>query len=360
MPHPHGVHRGRGPSEGEPPMVRPDDRTPTRDVAPSLRALFGREVLGDELTGQDGKTGARLERITVDGRSYVLKHLHLADDWVMRATGDLGIRSVLVWQDGWLDRLPPELDHAVVAAAWDDRPEGRGAVLVMRDVAPHLVPEGDEALPAGQHRTFIEHMAGLHATFWGCPTTSGMLPLSTRLLMFGPPLGDTERARHGSDHVPTELVPRGWARLTEREPRTAGIVGALLTDPTPLVTTLAATPQTFVHGDWKAGNLGSQPDGRTILLDWAVPGIAPGSYDLAWYVCLNRARLPETKEATFGRYRNALEHRGIDTAGWWEQQLALCLLAVMLAFGWEKALGDGDELAWWTRQVHAAERWLQP
>jgi len=336
-----------------------EDPPSTRAVARSLRDLFGRDAVGEELTGEDGKTGARLERITVDGRSYVLKYLHLADDWLMRATGDLGIRSVLVWQDGWLDRLPAELDHAVVAAAWDDRPEGRGAVLVMRDVAPHLVPEGDEELPIDQHHAFIDHMATLHAAFWGCTSTPGLLPLSTRLLLFGPLLGATERARGGSDPVPTELAPRGWVRLAERAPRAAEIVGALLTDPTPLVTGLEATPQTFVHGDWKAGNLGSEPDGRTILLDWAVPGIAPGCYDLAWYVCLNRARLPETKEATFHRYRDALERHGIDTAGWWEQQLALCLLGVMLAFGWEKALGDGDELSWWVQQVHAAEAWLE-
>ena len=341
-------------------MAAPSEDPPrTREVARSLHEVFGRDVTGEELTGQDGKTGAHLERVTVDGRSYVLKHLHLADDWLMRASGDLGIRPVLVWQDGWLDRLPPGFDHAVVAAAWDDRPEGRGAVLVMRDVAPYLVPEGDAALPAEQHQRFIDHMAALHAAFWGSTGTPGLLPLSTRLLLFSPVLSATERARGGSDPVPTELVPRGWARLAERAPRAAELLGALLSDPTPLVTGLEATPQTLVHGDWKAGNLGSQPDGRTILLDWAVPGIAPGCYDLAWYVCLNRARLPETKAATCHRYRDALERNDIDTAGWWEPQLALCLLGVMLAFGWEKALGDDDELTWWVQQVHAAEAWLE-
>jgi aminoglycoside phosphotransferase (APT) family kinase protein len=97
--------------------------------------------------------------------------------------------------------------------------------------------------------------------------------------------------------VPTQLVPAGWARLLVRASQAATIVAELLDDPVPLAAGLTATPQTFVHGDWKAGNLGSHPDGRTILLDWAVPGIAPGCIDLAWYVCLNRARLPESKEA---------------------------------------------------------------
>ncbi len=341
-------------------MITQTHRTDTSHrVAVSLTELLGQPVTGDPLTGGDGKTGARLERVTLDGRRYVLKYLHLDDDWAMRATGDLEIRSVAIWRDGWLDRLPPSIDHAVVGAAWDDRPDGRGAVLVMHDVGEHLVPEGDDELPLDQHRTFIDHMAALHATFWRASATAGLLPLSTRLVFFGPQLGATERARGGDDPVPTEFVPAGWARLAERAPETAAIITGLLADPTPLVDGLTATPQTFVHGDWKAGNLGSHPDGRTILLDWAIPGIAPGCLDLAWYVCLNRARLPESKQDTFARYRAALEGRGIDTGDWWERQLTLSLLGIMLNFGWEKALGDADELAWWEDRVLAGRRELE-
>ncbi len=337
--------------------MRADPPPAQRPVAPSLTALFGREVRGVPLTHTDGKTGARLERVTVDGQAYVVKYLHPAEDWVMRATGDVGLRAVAVWRDGWLDRLPPVIDHGVVGAAWDDRRDGRGAVLVMCDVAEHLVPEGDGQIPAVQHHRFLAHMAQLHASFWGCRATTGLLPLATRLTLFGPHLGETERARGGSDVVPTRLVPEGWSRLAQREPRAAEVVRALLDDPTPLVTALQATPQTLVHGDWKAGNLGSHLDGRTILLDWAVPGIAPGCSDLAWYVCLNRARLPETKEATLERYRHALEHHGIDTDPWWDRQCTWSLLGTFLQFGWEKALGDDAELAWWvTHALDGARR----
>jgi hypothetical protein len=337
---------------------RIDGPVPSRHVVASLTELFGHEVSGEELTGDDGKTGARLERVVVDGRPYVLKHLHLADDWGMRASGDLAIRAVAVWRDGWLDRLPRTIDHTVVAAAWDDRAERRGAVLVMRDVGEHLVPEGDALLPAEQHRNFVAHMAQLHATFWDRQGTPELLPLSTRLVLFSPLLGDTERALGGTDLVPTRLVPEGWLRLAERAPQAAAILRDLLDDPAPLAAGLTATPQTFVHGDWKAGNLGSHPDGQTILVDWAIPGIAPGCLDLAWYVCLNRARLPESKEATFAAYRAALERQGIETGDWWDHQLALSLLGIMLLFGWEKALGDDDELAWWEERVLAGVRWL--
>ncbi len=322
-------------------------------VAGSVAELFGRPVFGEPVVSGDGKTGARLERVTVDGQAYVLKHLHHSDDWIMRATGDHGHRAVAVWRDGWLEEISPSIDHAVVAAAWDERPDGRGAVLVMRDVGDHLVPEGDAEMPLEQHQAFIEHMAVLHATFWERVATPELLPLATRLTFFGPLLAEAERARGGTDPVPTQLVPEGWVRLKERAPQAAQIVAGLLDDPAPLVTALDTTPKTLVHGDFKAGNLGSHPDGRTILIDWALPGIAAPCSDLAWYVCLNQARLPETKHATMERYRQALERHGIDTEPWWDRQCALSLLGAFLQFGWEKALGDDEELDWW--QARALE-----
>ena len=109
------------------------------------------------------------------------------------------------------------------------------------------------------------------------------------------------------------------------------------------------TPQAFVHGDWKIGNLGRAADGRVVLLDWAYPGEGPVCHELAWYLALNRARIPRghTKESTIEDFRAALERHGIATDGWWERQLMLCLAGALVQFGWEKALGDDDELNWW-------------
>ena len=49
-----------------------------------------------------------------------------------------------------------------------------------------------------------------------------------------------------------------------------------------------------------------------------------------------------------------LEEHGVDTGRWWERQLDLCLIAIMATFGWEKALGDDDELDWWHNRVTEA------
>ena len=53
------------------------------------------------------------------------------------------------------------------------------------------------------------------------------------------------------------------------------------------------------------------------------------------------------KEQVIADFREALERNGIVTEGWWERQLTLALLGAVVQFGWEKALGDDDELGWW-------------
>jgi hypothetical protein len=57
--------------------------------------------------------------------------------------------------------------------------------------------------------------------------------------------------------------------------------------------------------------------------------------------------MPLSKQDTIERFRSALEGNGIATTGWFDRQLALSLLAGLVVFGWEKALGVDDELGWW-------------
>jgi hypothetical protein len=68
------------------------------------------------------------------------------------------------------------------------------------------------------------------------------------------------------------------------------------------------------------------------------------------------ATATRTEEAAIERCRAALEQFGIDTSGWWQAHLGLCTVGMMGVFGWEKALGDDDELDWWTDWVEAAVR----
>jgi hypothetical protein len=297
----------------------------------------------------DARSTTVFERVVIGGERFVLKHVHLDHDFTMRVSGDLGCRPLRVWEAGLVDAAPGAIDHAIVGAARGDGRNGWGAALLLRDVSDELVPVGDEPLPEAQHLAFVDHLATLSARLWGWRDDLGLLPHASRWAWFSDAMIDAERALGWPERVP-EIAARGWARFAERAPRAvADVVDALRRDPLPLSDAVRSTPQTFLHGDWKLGNLGTARDGRTVLLDWAYPGEGPVCHELAWYLALNRARLPRGhgKESTITALRTALERHGIDTSAWWDRQLGLCLLGAVVQFGWEKALGDADELGWW-------------
>ncbi|HXQ19830.1 MAG TPA: hypothetical protein VN781_09430 [Acidimicrobiales bacterium] len=292
---------------------------------------------------EDTKSGARFERLVIGGEAMVLKYQDARDDWLMRATGDTGDRYVRLFESGLLAAMPGVIDHAVVAAAFDS---GVGRIL-LRDVSSGLLTPG-VPFTAEQHARFLDHMARLHSAFWGWRDEVGLTPLAVRYLTFSPAVARSEAAI-GSTAVVPRIMAEGWDRLREVSPSLAAIVFPLFDDPAPLIGGLAAVPHTLVHGDWKAANLGSHADGRTILLDFGeLPGEASPIADLGWYLALNAALLPESKDATIDRYRAALERHGVATDGWWEAAVALELLGTLVQFGWEKALGGpGPELGWW-------------
>jgi hypothetical protein len=321
-----------------------------RDVTELVAGASEREVLAHA----PGKSGARLERVVIDGQPYVLKHLDLADDWTMRASGCLPGAPLMLWQRGILTRLPDCFNQPIVGVAPEPGtgagPSG-GCALLMRDVSAWLVPATSELISAGQHGRFLAHMAALHAAFWGCGREFDVVPVMHRYLELSPWTAEAE-AVTGSGQLVPQLVGQGWPLLAEVAPAAAAIVTPLARDPSPLVDALASTPQTFVHSNWKLDNLGTDDTGRTVLLDWEQPGCGAPLSDLAWYLAINCRRLPQSKEASIAAYRDALAAAGIDTGPWWDRQLALCLLGALVQFGWEKALGGYDEeLAWW--EAHA-------
>ncbi len=322
-----------------------------RPVARSVDELLAGATGRQPFVTTDSKSGAAFERVVIDGRPHVVKYLHVDDDWIMRSSGDLRCRPLLVWKSGLLDALPACIDHAVVGAAEGLGRNGWGAALLMRDVSDDLVSPGDDPIPLDQHLRFLDHMAALSARFWGWEDTVGLTPFTSRWAWFGFGMMEVERERGWPDPVP-RIAAHGWERFAGCAPKDlAKAVSDLRHELAPLTGAIAATPGTLLHGDWKFGNVGSTADGRTVLLDWAGPGAGPAAADLAWYLALNPARLPQTKDASIDAFRAALEHHGVATANWWERQLPLCLLGALVIFGWEKALGDADELGWWCDQA---------
>jgi hypothetical protein len=323
--------------------------------SPGLAELLARAESRTPWVPDDTKSGARFERVVIDGERFVLKYQDPRDDWLLRAAGDPGRTYVRLWESGILDRLPPVLDHAVVAAAFD----GTVGMILLRDVGDALL-EPDAPFTPDQHARYLDHMAALHAAFWGWRDDVGLTPLERRYLLFSPRVAASEASARNPAAVPGAMA-EGWQRLPEVSPATADVVLPLLSDPTPLVAALARLPHTLVHGDWKAANLGSHQDGRTVLLDFGeAPGEASPLADVSWYLALNAALLPESKDDALESYRDALERHGVRTMEWWDDATALELLGCMLQFGWEKALGGpGDELSWWEAAARRGARCLE-
>jgi hypothetical protein len=303
----------------------------------------------------DARSGSVFEEVEVGGARLFVKRFSHDTDWLMRVSGDRVHRAHLLWQSGLMHQLPDCLDHAVLVMQVDGTSTGAVLTVVMRDVGPALVPSGDATLPADQHRRFVEHLAALTARFLGWQDGLGLTTMEQRLRLFAPATIASELVRPGPVPQAVAAADEGWRQLRARAPDLADILDALHREPRLLTSLLDRTPVTFLHGDWKLGNLGSHPDGRTVLLDWSLPGSGAACWDLCWYLALNRSRLPESKEDTAERFRRALQAAGVATDGWFARQLDLCLLGVTATFGWEKALGDDAELAWWQARAVAAQ-----
>jgi hypothetical protein len=331
-------------------------------LAPSVGDLLAGVEDRRPFVNPDGRSGTAFEHVRIDGVVHVVKYVHLDDDFTMRVSGDLACRTVRAWQAGLLDCAPDLIDHAIVGAATGWGRNGWGAALLMRDVSADLLPLGNEMITAHQHADFLDHLAGFCAATWGWrddPVTGpGLLPYAARWAWFGHYAIEGERALGWPERVP-RLAEEGWRRFGEVAPAAvARLVEELRWDVTQLAEALRRTPSCFLHGDVKASNTGFTSDGRTVLIDWAYVGEGPACHELAWHLALDRSRLPGSKEATAEAFRAGLERHGVDTGGWWDRQLSLCLLGAVVQFGWEKALGGGDELAWWCHAAREGAAWL--
>ncbi|MET0146775.1 MAG: phosphotransferase [Ilumatobacteraceae bacterium] len=323
-----------------------------RPVAADVDELLAGAGSRQPFRPADARSSATFERVELDGERCIVKYVHVDHDFALRSAGDIGCLPLRLWACGAMDVAPTVIDHAVLGAAPWGR-NGWGAAIVMRDVGAELVPLGDEPVGEATHVAAIEHLAAMSARMWGWHDDVGLLPYGQRWCTFAPVSVATERDLGYPEPVP-RLAMEGWARFAGRVPAALReTVGALHADVGPLAEALGATPSTFIHGDWKFGNLGRAGDGRTVLIDWAYGGEGPVAHELAWYLALNRARLPQghTKESTIDDLRIALGRHGVDTAPWWDRQLALGLLGAVVQFGWEKAFGDEAELDWWVERA---------
>lgn len=354
----------------------------------ALSRFAGRPVSSVQirpLTPDFAKSGSRISLVETNdgaGPRFVLKCVSCAWDWLMRATEDETCRSVTLWQHGVLDRLPPVIDHAVVACAH----HGEGWAILMRDVGEALYvnrPFSPEA-----NRRFLDAMAAMHAAFLEdmtlCDYTLSLCRLEHVYGMFSPRTGHREAG--GPDELPRRIL-EGWEtveRVADRD--VARLTLELLADLTPLCDALGRYPHTLVHGDWRHANQGlidaphvaSRIDApraapRVVLLDWQLAAFAPPAVELGRYLGANAALLPGTKEESLDYYRARLASLlgPRFSESWWRPQLALGLLGGFVQDGWAMALkattwhvgADARErwradLCWWSERVREGATWL--
>ena len=68
-----------------------------RELAPSVEALLARTTGRRPFANPDGRSTAAFEHVWLDGAPHVVKYLDLDHDFIMRASGDIGCRTVRAW-----------------------------------------------------------------------------------------------------------------------------------------------------------------------------------------------------------------------------------------------------------------------
>ncbi|BDZ64617.1 hypothetical protein [Agromyces mangrovi Wang et al. 2018] len=136
-------------------------------VLSSLLRRTVRSVATVAVEGADTSTDARFVSVAIDDEptpSLFLKIVDSDRDWLAMITADDRHRAVTVWSEGVIDRMPPEVDAAVIACAdWGD-----GYAVLMPNLHSELLAPG-KPLTVRDFDALLDAMAAMHATFWGIP-----------------------------------------------------------------------------------------------------------------------------------------------------------------------------------------------
>jgi hypothetical protein len=308
-----------------------------------------------------------------DQPQYIIKRLRKEKDWVMAATNDNHWRSITVWQQGLLDRLPEEIAHGVIACSVDED----GYAILMHNVSKDLLAE-DQPIAETDNAFILEAMAALHAAFWeNSLLDNHMLNLCKPEDFFTHT--SPEKARQIAQTNPSfvlEMIIEG-RRLVPKfvDAEIAGLMHDLVHDPTPLCRALAGYPQTLVHSDGRMANLGLERGRRPrlIMLDWARQTRTVPAVDLAYYlVTSSSSQFPISFEQSIDLYKQQLAQRLGDRfdEAWWQPQLELSLIGTISTMACFKAwmaehaddattrIQARADLQYWADQAQEGIKWV--
>jgi hypothetical protein len=337
-------------------------RTPARSARDDRGVLLDTrlisrlgEVAEHEPVISTGWSGNLLERLVLaDGRRLVAKRIVPGTNWIDHHTKDEG-REALLFTSGVLGRMPPTIDHAVVAAERD----GDAWWVVMRDVSESLLPDG-KRLTRDEHRRILEAANLMWEEFWG-EQVPHLCTLHDCFHLFSPAIAEAER--DGLDLLPKQYEAFWEAFAQAVDSDVAEPVLALLEDPAPLVAELDACGTTLIHADIRDEQIGIDGD-RFILLDWGRASQGHPVVDFFWSICHNAWRIDANHDELVEDFRRTRGERDDPRA------VELGVIAGLVMYGWvfgHSAAFHPDtaehdwarhELDWWVpRARRALETW---
>ena len=323
-----------------------------------------------------GLSGSHMSVVETNGGTgpqYVLKHIVIENDWIIRTTNDTLGREVRLWEYGVMDQLQPVVDHPIISCAKSET----GWAILMHDISESLFYMDGSPITEFQNQTCLERLSDIHAKFWQDSALQnpelGLTDLYSFLSRFAPKRCRPEKGTH----FMVDAILDGWDRM-DRVVKTdiVAVIHQWLEDPQPLVDALRRYPQTLVHGDYWVRNVGIRPDPepKIILFDWQIATVAPPAMDLIWWLATATevGNLPVTNEEAIDIYKNALASRlgPAFSEEWWQPQLDLSLCVGFLHIGWVFAsrLLDDDfksvradwrkAVAWWSDRVRIGLNYL--
>lgn len=304
-----------------------------------LSRLLGRHVDSvstEVIEGLPATTDATFVAVSLDGEpepSLMVKQAHPAIDWVALCTRDEKRRAVRLWSEGVFERLPSEVETAVIACGeWAD-----GYGILMWHLGAEMLEFG-APLPAWMDEAFLDAMAALHASYWEdvrlADRALGLCTVEAQVRNVSPL---RVREVYGDEPAWPRWIIESWEEALPEiiDPGLVRDLQSLIDDPLPIATALAPYPKTLVHGDLRLANVGlrgSADRAQCHFIDWGRAAFATPALDLGWYLGFSaiewQADVDERIATYEGRLRAHLGDRWpVDS---WERQREIGLLAGLL------------------------------